>query len=84
MEALSAAERARRIRKMSYDLKSAQMRVTVLEATIKRLETKHETELKAAYFAAWNECSQHMTRAAFAARNDMTPDDVFKAMGEHQ
>jgi uncharacterized protein YukE len=56
-----------------------QGRVDELEA----LQRRHEGAVHAAYFAAWNECTQQMEKAAYAARN-ANPETILNLMGEHQ
>jgi uncharacterized protein YukE len=60
-------------------LHAAQARIAELED----LQRRHEGAVQAAYFAAWNECTQYVERAAHAARA-VNPETILTLMGEHQ
>jgi chromosome segregation ATPase len=68
----------RRVNDLEKERAFLQGRVDELEA----LQGRHEGAVHAAYFAAWNECTQQMEKAAYAARN-ANPETILNLMGEH-
>jgi CRISPR/Cas system-associated endonuclease Cas1 len=74
-------------------LRTSQRRVNDLEneraaqaariAELEELQRRHEGAVQAAYFAAWNECTQYVAQAAHAARA-VNSETILTLMGEHQ
>jgi 3-methyladenine DNA glycosylase Tag len=79
MAASKARASAVRIVELERERASLASRVAELEDAQRR----HTGAVHAAYFAAWNECTQQMAQAAFAARN-ANPEAVLNLMGEHE